>query len=139
MSAQTISTALKDTIEAVRDNGNPVFKDILEKATNTFTGFPSVTIISADTSTEFASTDEDLWMYKFMVTVYMKDDTDDSWIQARRLQELIMDAVNKSSDLGQPEWIVMPAQMEGVENEVISNADHLKAHISVIIKLIKNI
>ena len=139
MSAQSISTAIKNTLTAVRDNNNPVFKDILERATNDFSGFPSLTIVNVDTSTEMATTAEDLWMYKYMITGYIVDDRQEGWQQARRLQEMIMDAINESNDLGHPEWIVMPAVMEGIENEVISGGEHLKIMVSVIIKLIKNI
>ena len=136
---QDISTAILTTLQAIRDNNNPVFKDILERATNQFTGFPSLTITSSDVGSEFATTKENLRMYRFFITCYVRDDTEASWQQTRRLSSIIRDALDESNDLGQSQWIVEPAQLDSIENEVIGNGEHLKATISVIIKAVKNV
>ena len=136
MSASSITTAIQTSLEAIRDGNKVVFKDILDYATNKFNGFPTITIYSTDMGSEFASSAENLRMYKFDIVIYLKDATPASWRRARVLQELVANQLDKSGDLGRNDWILMPAVVSEVVAETIGNGEHIKATISVIVKSI---
>ncbi len=137
MNASEIKAAIVSTLQAVRDNGNVVFKDVLAYATNEFTGYPSLTITSNSATSSFATTSENIRMYKFMIKIYTKDDTETSWAQITRLQDIVSNALDRSNDLNNADLILEPAQAEEIVAEVISGGPHIIASISVIIKAIK--
>ena len=137
MTAQDISTSIKNTLTAVRDNRKVVFKDILEYATNTFNGYPSVTITGKSVGAEFATTNENIRTYVFEITIYIKDGGATAWTQARRLQDLASNALDKTRDLGNRSWVVEPTRVNEIISEQISSGEHLKAVLELIVKTIE--
>ena len=133
---QAISTTIKTTLSAVRDNGQVVFKDIIEGKTKQFSDFPGLTIHLSGMESEIASNVENLRRYNFLINCYMEGDLE-AFGDAMTFQEIIVNALDKSKDLGNSGWIVMPAQMTEITKEMLGRRECLKISINLVVKAIE--
>ena len=95
-----IISALQTAVEgATDDRGNPVFKNVYRRATNTFDGYPSVTVLHDPGDSEFATAKRGKRTYAFNLTIYDlgadKELTDDEWDKIRDLQDAVTDVIDQ--------------------------------------------
>ena len=136
--ASAISIAIKTTLSAVQDNNQAVFKQIIEGNAKQLTDLPSSTINLINTESAIATTAENIKHYKFLINCYMQDDGMETVrANANKLQDMITEALGKSKDLGNSDWIVMPAQMTEITKEMLGRRECLKISINLVVKAIE--
>lgn len=110
-----ISNQLKTLMEALQYEGNDAFKEVHDKATGQFSGYPACTIIPSNIEPEHDTQQQNLRTYNFFIYCYFDVKTigeDLAWTLARRYIDLVMNAVDKSEDLAATADFVRPVGMQ---------------------------
>ena len=140
MSTTAISTAIKTTLSTVKDDdGQVVFQNIIEGEPKQFTAFPSLTINLSSMDSEIKTSAENLRHYNFRINCYIQGDTENSWADARKFQDVIVDTLDTSQDFKQSSWIYNPAQIEEITKEIIDNRTCLKIHVRLVVKALSGL
>jgi hypothetical protein len=122
----TLSGEIKNVLNAVQLGGSNAFVEVLERASNQFTGFPSATIVPGETGSDYATTVQNERTYVFYVYIYDSlenlegtgTDADTAWENIRDLMDLILDGLDNSNDLNNTCNFLRPVPLQPLETDV---------------------
>lgn len=129
-----IKAALKDIVTAIQYDGHDAFVDVETWGTNDFSGYPSVTIINAETNSEYHTTTQNLRTYVTYVYIYMnleQTDAEQAWEVLADLQELIIDAIDHTENFAGTTDFVRPSAVMPVETNAGEGGKLLVAPVKV--------
>lgn len=116
-----LSGKIKDLLTATTLTGNPVFVQVLERASNSFNGFPSATIVPGETGSDYATVKQNERTYVFYVYIYLSaealdtGDTSATWSDIRNIIDIVLDGLDNSNDLGNTCAFLRPVPMQPFE------------------------
>lgn len=131
----TLSSEIKTLLESIQLTGNDVFVDVLERASNKFTGFPSATIVPGETGSDYATTVQNERTYVFYIYIYLSAETPDGgdtspqWADIRNIIDLVLDALDNSDDLNNTCEFLRPVPMQPFETATSGSGAVLVAPI----------
>ena len=154
-----IPIAIKTILSAVKDNGQPVFKEILIDSQQSadlnsvtirsadvegqqLTNFPGVIIARAGMESRGDSAATYQKIYKFSISCYIEDDgslswdNDAPWEQNAWFYEIIPSTLEKSENLGNSAWRVIPVSQVGRKSVVINHKSYYRLSMQVSIELL---
>lgn len=120
----TLSGEIKNVLDAVQISGNDVFVQVLESASNQFTGFPSATIVPGETGSDYATTVQNERTYTFYIYIYLSIEALDAaetatqWDNVRDIIDLVLDGLDNSNDLNNACEFLRPVPMQPFETAV---------------------
>jgi hypothetical protein len=116
-----LSSRIKDVLTGVSIADEPAFVDILERASNKFSGFPSATIVPGETNSDYSTTDQNQRTYVFFIYVYLSAEAldgsaaDIAWANIRDIIDLVLDSLDRSDDLDNACEFLHPVPMQPFE------------------------
>lgn len=131
----TLSTQIRTLLQGILLTGNPVFVDVLERASNKFTGFPSATIVPGETGSDYATVKQNERTYVFFIYIYLSAETDDGvttsaqWADIRNIIDLVLDGLDNSNDLSNTCSFLRPVPMQPFETSTSGSGAVLVAPI----------
>ena len=131
----TFSAKIKTVLESIELSGSTAFVDVIERATNNFSGFPSATIVPGDAPSEYATVVQNQRAYTIFIYIYINMETtddDQAWSNGRELIDSVLDALDKSNDLDDTADFVRPAPMAPFETDVTGTGKCLIAPVKIV-------
>ncbi len=131
----TLSAQIRTQLQAILLTGNAVFVDVLERASNKFTGFPSATIVPGETGSTYATTVQNQRTYVFYIYVYLSAEVVDGqttasqWANIRDIIDLVLDKLDNSNDLNNTCQFLRPVPMQPFETTTSGSGAVLVAPI----------
>lgn len=101
---QNMSAAIKNVLASTTLDGSPIFADIQEFPTTSFSGVPAATIAPSDNTSDYATNIQNMRTYAFLIDIYYPIETaaggnENAFSIMRRLVDVVLDALDNSNDL----------------------------------------
>ena len=114
----TLATAIQGVLTGIMDEGNPVFGNVFDYPTNAFGSYPAASVSLVPSHSRFAGTKRYVRTYNFRVAIFVKVKSEqlrEAWVQARRLADAALDALDGSNNLGGATGLLSPTLIEESE------------------------
>ena len=131
-----IALKIIEILDDLQENSEDVFVDVLDEATGKFNGWPSAVVLGPDDSDPKFLTNvhvED--NYEFMIYLYAEPD-DNARQRVRHLQDIVIEAMNTSDDLGGLVSLLEPAKIVDLDKTLTGAGDNIISCISVSAKVV---
>lgn len=98
---QNMRDAAVTVIQAIQLDGFAVFQDVKTYPTTEFTGYPAVTVLPGNVSSDYATVAQNERAYSFLIDIHL--DLTSSWQGSvnlsLRLIDAVLDALDRNGDL----------------------------------------
>lgn len=131
----TLSSEIKTLLDGIQITGNDVFVEVLEHASNKFSGFPSATIVPGETGSDYATIVQNQRTYVFYIYIYLSAEVADGsttatqWDNIREIIDLVLDGLDNSDDLNNTCQFLRPVPMRPFETALSGSGAVLVAPI----------
>ncbi len=129
-----ITAEVKTLLDALRDGGNPVFKEVLTEAKTEVSGYPYAYVYNVDSEADFATSNHNEREYTFQVLMVTNGAELADWDRIRELQDLVANAIDTSNDLNGVGGIVYPTTIEDLDSVTDGAGEHIAGTLQFIAK-----